>query len=124
MATENTDDLFFDLEIDKFEVKQKEHLSISLFKEIEADLCDRLMHSSIPEDDQTDGPLDFTQNIVDNVRDEFEQFVEDGDKKIFLRILSKIFMILLSVRADNSEKIIRIIRFSISTVLKTWSGQN
>ena len=115
MATENTDDLFFDLEIDKFEVKQKEHLSISLFKEIEDDLCDRLTHSSIPEDDQTDGPLDFT---------EFEQFVEDSDKKIFLRILSKIFTILFSVKADNSEKIIRIVTFSISTVLKTWSGQN
>ena len=124
MARENTDDLFFDLEIDKFEVKQKEHLSISLFKEIEDDLCDRLTHSSIPEDDQTDGPLDFTQNIVDNVRAEFEQFVEDSDKKIFLRILSKIFRILFSVKADNSEKIIRIVKFSISTVPKTRSGQN
>ena len=122
MARENTDDLFFDLEIDKFEVKQKEHLSISLFKEIEDDLCDRLTQSSIPEDDQTDGPLDFTENIVDNVRAEFEQFVEDGDKKIFLRILSKIFTILFGVKADNSEKIIRIVKFSISTVLKTWSG--
>ena len=99
-------------------------MSISLFKEIEDDLCDRLTHSSIPEDDQTDGPLDFTQNIVDNVRAEFEQFVEDSDKKIFLRILSKIFTILFSVKADNSEKIIRIVTFSTSTVLKTWSGQN
>ena len=97
-------------------------MSISLFKEIEDDLCDRLTQSSIPEDDQTDGPLDFTENIVDNVRAEFEQFVEDGDKKIFLRILSKIFTILFGVKADNSEKIIRIVKFSISTVLKTWSG--
>ena len=82
------------------------------------------MHSCSPEDNQTDGPLDFIQSIVDNVRTEFEQFVEDGDKKIFLGILSKIFTILLSVKADNSEKIIRIVKFSISAVLKTWSGQN
>ena len=79
------------------------------------------MHGGSPEDDQTDGPLEFIQNIVDNVRSEFEEFLEDGDKKKFLRILSKIFTILLSVKADGSEKIIKIVKFSISTVLKTWS---
>ena len=79
------------------------------------------MHGGSPEDDQTDGPLEFIQNIVDNVRSEFEEFLEDGDKKKFLRILSKIFTILLSVKADSSEKIIKIVKFSISTVLKTWS---
>ena len=124
MAIENLDDPFFDLEKDNLEVKQKEDFPISLFKEIKADLCNRLLHSCGPEDNQTDGPLDFIQNIVDNVRTEFEQFAEDGDKKIFLGILSKIFTILLSVKADNSEKIIRIVKFSISAVLKTWSGQN
>lgn len=38
MAIENLDDLSFDLEMDNFEVKQKEHFPISLFKEIKADL--------------------------------------------------------------------------------------
>ena len=123
MAVENTDDLF-ELELDIFNNNEKEQLPISLFQEIEADLCDRLLHSSSPEDDQTDGPLGFIQNIVDNIRAEFEQFVEDGEKKQFLRILSKVLAILLSVRADNSEKMIKIVKFSISTVLKIWSGQN
>ena len=123
MAIENTDDLF-ELELDIFNNNKKEQLPISLFQETEADLHDRLLHSSSPEGDQTDGPLDFIQNIVDNIRAEFEQFVEDGEKKQFLRILSKVFTILLSVKADNSEKIIKIKKFSISTVLKTWSGQN
>ena len=82
------------------------------------------MHRSSPKDDQTDGPLEFIQNIVDKVRSEFEGFIEDGDKKKFLRILSKIFTILLSVKAYSSEKIIKTVKLSISTVLKTWTEQS
>ena len=81
-------DLF---EIDTFS-NNNEKLSISLFREIEADLNDRLMHSSSPKTDQTDGPLDFIKNIVDNVREDYEGFVEDDGKKIVLRILSKILL--------------------------------
>ena len=125
MVIENSDDLF-EIETSIFNNNEREQLSISLFEEIEADLCNRLMHGheSSSEDDQTDRPLDFIQNIVDNVRTEFEEFVEDGDKKKFLRILSKIFTILLSVKADSSEKIIKIVKFSISTVLKKWTEQS
>ena len=82
------------------------------------------MHSSSPEDDQTDGPLEFIQNIVENVRSDFDNFIEDGDRKIFLKILTKIFAILLSVKADSTEKIIKILKFSISTVPKRWSEQS
>ena len=82
------------------------------------------MHSSSPEDDQTDGPLEFIQNIVENVRSDFDNFIEDGDRKIFLKILTKIFAILLSVKADSTEKIIKIVKFSISTVPKRWSEQS
>ena len=122
---ENSSDLF-EIEIGSFNNNNGEQLPISLFQEIEADLCDRLMHTygSSPEEDQTDGALEFIQNIVDNVRSEFEGFLEDGDKKKFLRILSKIFTVLLSVKADSSEKIFKIVKFSISTVLKIWSEQN
>lgn len=113
-------DLF---EIDTFS-NNNEKLPISLFREIEADLYDRLMHSSSPKTDQTDGPLDFIKNIVDNVREDYEGFVEDDSKKIVLRILSKIFAILLRVKADSAEKIIKIVKYAISTVLKTWSESN
>ena len=101
-----------------------ENLPIYLFQEIEADLCDNLLHSSSPEHDQTDGAIDFIQDIVDKVKEEFEGVVQDEDRKTFLKILSKIFTILLSVKADNTEKIIKIVRFALSTVLKIWSGQN
>ena len=101
-----------------------ENLPIYLFQEIEADLCDKLLHSSSPENDQTDGAIDFIQGIVDKVKEEFEGLVQDEDRKTFLKILSKIFTILLSVKADNTEKIIKIVKFALSTVLKIWSGQN
>ena len=76
-----------------------------LLKEIEVELCDSVMHSA-EADDQTDGHLNFIQNIVENVKAEFDNFIEDRDKKLFLQVLSKIFAILLSVKADSSEKII------------------
>ena len=123
MASENED--LFEIEIDTFNGNESEKLPISLFQEIEADLCDRLMHGrSSPVDNQTDGPLEFIQNIAENVRSEFDNFIEDEGRKIFLKILTKIFAILLSVKADSTEKIIKLVKFSISTVLKTWSQQS
>ena len=117
MDSQNADDLF-EIEIDTFNENEIGKLPISLFEEIEADLCDRLMHSSNPEGDETDGPLDFIQNIVDNVKLESEKLIEDGHKKKFFKMLSKIFTILLSVKADSSEKIIKIVKLTISTVQK------
>ena len=108
----------FDFEED---FKTTDELPLSILKDIEVELCDNLLHSAAESADQTDGPLEFIQNIVDNFRIEFENFIENGDKKTFLRILTKIFAILLSVKADNSEKIINIIKFAISTVVKKWS---
>ena len=117
-------------ELDLFEIETNknvlaaENLPIYLFEEIEADLRDNLLHSNSPKNDQTDGAIDFIQGIVDKVKKEFEGLVQDEDRKTFLKILSKIFTILLSVKADNTEKIIKIVRFALSTVLKIWSGQN
>ena len=113
----------FEIETNK-NVLAAENLPIYLFQEIEADLRDNLLHSNSPKNDQTDGAIDFIQGIVDKVKEEFEGLVQDEDRKTFLKILSKIFTILLSVKADNTEKIIKIVRFTISTVLKIWSGQN
>ena len=111
----------FDFEED---FKTTDELPLSILKDIEVELCDNLLHSAAESADQTDGPLEFIQNVVDNFRIEFENFIENGDKKTFLRILTKIFAILLSVKADNSEKIINIIKFAISTVVKKWSERN
>ena len=99
---------------------EKEKLPISLFKEIEAELCDFVFHGSSPEDG-TDGAIDTIRSIVDNIRSEIENLIENTDQKIFLGILTKIFTILLSVKVGNSEKIIKIVKLIVSTVLKKWS---
>ena len=64
------------------------------------------------------------RNIVDNVRSEIENFVENEDLKKFLYVLTKIFTLLLNVKVDNTEKIIKIVKLAISWILKKWSELN
>ena len=97
-----------------------ENLPVSLLKEIEIELSNRLLHSGEAAN-QTDGPLNFIQNFVENIKLEIENFVEDKENAVFLQILSKIFAILLSVTADTPKKIINIVRIAVSTVLKKRS---
>ena len=75
-------------------------------------------------DDETDGPTEFIQNIVNTVKQDFDGVVEEGERKTFLNILTKIFATLLSVKADYLEKIFKNAKLSFSTVLKTWSERN
>ena len=83
MATENEN--LFEIEIDTFGGNNNEKLPISLFQEIEADLCDRLLHSNESENYQTDRSLEFIQNIAENVKSEFDSFIEGEDKKFSLK---------------------------------------
>ena len=131
MASENeyTNNLFFEMpdknnnenenEIDN------EKLSIALFQLINAELHDMLLNNEgSKSDDETDGPIQFIQNIIENVQRDFEVVVENGERKTFLHVLTKIFATLLSVKADNIEEIINLIKISLSTVIKSWSEQN
>ena len=69
---------------------KNEKLPLSLFQEIEADLCDRLIHSNgSTEEDQTNGPLEFIQNIVENIKSEFDSLVEDGERQKYSQQYSK-----------------------------------
>ena len=45
MVLENSEDLF-EIEIGSFTNNNRDQLPISLFQEIEADLCDRLLHTT------------------------------------------------------------------------------
>ena len=74
--------------------------------------------------DETDGPIELIQNIVNTVKQDFDGVVEEGERKTFLNILTKVFATLLSVKADNLQKKIKILKLSVSTVLKPWSEQN
>ena len=99
--------------------KEQEELPISLFREIEAELYDKILHTA--EGDETDGAVDFIKDIVENIKLEIELLVENDNKKTFLNTLSKINTILLSVKVDTPDKIIKVVKLIVSTVLKKWS---
>ena len=102
---------------------EKRKLPISLFEEIEAELCDFVFHGISPED-ETDGATDTIRTTVENIRSEIDNLIENADQKKFLNILTKIFNILLSVKVDNSKKINKIVKLIVSRALKKWSELN
>ena len=122
----------FDTEIEnenmfEIELEQNEKLPIELFQELETELLDSLLHKDSNNDlsdDETDGPINFIRQIVDNVREEFDGVVEEGDRKTFLHLLTKIPAVVLSVKADSIEKIISLVKLTVSKVIKTWSERN
>ena len=131
MATENEyiNNLFQEIEIanenETFNENNNEKLPVALFQEIESELHYLLSQNDGSEsDDETDGPIDFIRNIVETVKRGFDGAVEEGERKTFLHILTKIFATLLSVKTENIEEKIRLIKLSFSTVIKKWSGQN
>ena len=75
--------------------------------------------------DSTDGPLNFIESLTNNLQAELDKILEkDGDKKLFLKSLTKIFAILLSIRADSVDKIKNIIKIAVKTAIRLWLGQN
>ena len=119
--------ILFDTEIEnenmfEIELEQNEKLPIELFQELETELLDSLLHKDSNNDlsdDETDGPIDFIRQIVDNVREEFDGVVEEGDRKTFLHLLTKIRAVVLSVKADSIEKTISLVKLTVSKVIKT-----
>ena len=124
----------FDKEIENenlFEIDMEENnnekLPIELFQELEVELLDSLLHqdnNNELSDDETDGPIDFIRRIIDSVREEFDGVVEEGDKKPFVHLLTKVLATLLSVKADSIKKIIKLVKLTVSKVVKTWSERN
>ena len=110
MATENeyVSNLFQEIEMPNEDENNNENdnekLPVALFHLIDAELRDALLHNEGSEsDDETDGPIQFIQNIVENVERDFEGVV-DGERKTFLRVLTKIFVTLLSVKAETLRR--------------------
>ena len=121
LALLNEENLF---EMDFAETKtENSRLPTYLFEEIESELTNLIIDESSPEE-ETDGAIELIKNIVDNVRSEIENFVENEDLKKFLHVLTKVFTLLLNVKVDNSDKIIKIVKLAISSILKKWSELN
>ena len=124
--TEIENENMFKIELEQNENKN-EKLQIELFQELETELLDSLLHrenNNDLSDDRTDGPIDFIRQIVDNVREKFDGLVEEGDRKTFLHLLTKILAAVLSVKADSIEKIISLVKLTVSKVVKTWSERD
>ena len=124
--TEIENENMFEIELDQNENKN-EKLPIELFQELETELLESLSHkenNNYLSNDETDGPIDFIRQIVDNVREEFDGVVEEGDRKTFLHLLTKILATVLNVKAGSIEKIISLVKLTVSKVVKTWSEQN
>ena len=45
-------------------------------------------------------------------------------KKTFIHLLTKILATLLSVKADSIENIIKLVKLTVSTIIRRWSEPN
>ena len=73
-----------------------------IFEEITRELEGYLSRES-EDADSTDGVFEFLASLADQVQLEFEELLDsDGDKKRFLRALSKIFALLLNAKVDTA----------------------
>ena len=116
------DEGFFEIEMKDENNNNTEKLPIELFREIEVELLDSLVNTD--SDDEIDGPINFIKRVVENVREEFDTDVEEEDRKTFIHILTKILATLLSIKVDNIENIIKLVKFAVSTIIRKWSEQN
>ena len=121
LAKMNPENLF-DIEFTELKTENSK-LPTYLFQEIKSELTNIIIDESSPEE-ETDGAFELIRNIVDNVRSEIENFVENEDLKKFLYVLTKVFTLLLNIKVDNTEKKINIVKLAISSILKKWSEPN
>ena len=120
MKKKYINNLFQEIKIPPDE-SNNEKLPIALFEEIEAELQDLLLLNTEESDDR-DGRIDFIKNVVNTVKSEFDGVLEEGERKDFIHILTKIFVTLLSVKIENIEQTVNLIKLSVSKVLK--NGQD
>ena len=73
------------------------------------------------DEDSIDGIFNVLTSISDSVQEEFDKLISiDSDKKRLLRVLSRIFTLLLNTKVDMAEKILKILKIAIETTLKIW----
>ena len=74
--------------------------------------------------DATDGAFDVLSDLAESLQKDFEELIEaDSDKKIFMKVLSKIFELLLNANVNTIAKSKRTLKIAIETTLKLWQGE-
>ena len=112
----------FDMEWDINDQKNKMEInSLSLFQEIERQLSETLLEEK-SEGDLTAEVFSFIENLTNKLQTELDETIrEDSEKRQFIRSLTKIFAILLNIRVETVDKIIKI---AVNTAIKLWLEQN
>ena len=70
-----------------------------------------------------DGALDLVANIVDKIMRQIEKENFGESLKQFLITLAKIFTLLLNIKVDTAEKIVKIVQLLNSLIAKKWLEQ-
>ena len=73
--------------------------------------------------EEIDGALDLVAHIVDKVRRQIEKKDFGESLKQFLITLTKIFTLLLNIKVDTAEKIVKIVELLNSLIAKKWLEQ-
>ena len=98
-----------------------EQLPTYLFEEVEEELTKILILDAGNSEEETDGAFELIRNIVDKIRHDIEKAGLSGDLKKFLHTLTKIFTLLLNIKVDTGDKIIKIVKLLNSLIAKKWS---
>ena len=101
-----------------------EQLPTYLFEEVEEELTKILILDAGNSEEETDGAFELIRNIVDKIRHDIEKAGLSGDLKKFLHTLTKIFTLLLNIKVDTGNKIIKIVKLLNSLIAKKWSERN
>ena len=110
-----------EIETDEFETGNSK-LPTYLFEELESELTNKIIVNGGQE--ETDGAFDVIRNILEKVKIDFEKLPINGDLKKFLHTISKIVALLLNIKVDTSDKILKIVKLANALILKKWSEQN
>ena len=95
-----------------------------VFEEIRKEVEEYLLEES-DDADSTDGIFDFLSTLPDTIQEEFDKLLDGNtNKKCFIRALTRIFALLLNMKAEILEKIKRILKIAIETTIKMRQGQN
>ena len=107
----------------EYEIKQTQ-LPTYLFEEAEEELT-KLLISEAGEigEEETDGAFDLIAQIVGKIRHQIEKEDFGEVLKNFLIALAKIFTLLLNIKVDTSDKIIKIVQLLNSLIAKKWLEQ-
>ena len=116
---------FFEMEWGTINQKNEIEIDTCLCsKKLERELSEHLLEEK-SESDSTDGAFGFIENLTNKLQTGFDETIGgDSEKKQFIRSLTRIFAMLLNTKVDSVDKLKKIIKIAINTVVKLWSEQN